>query len=727
MKKNKKLKFISLIFLSLFVLFCQTIVYSAINSTMSIRGDAYARAEADVRITNFRLASATNATSSFEEFGKTHVITELDLTDATSSITYYVEITNYGSADVGIFDITGLPDEVNYSIKNYNLHDKICDDNGTCNSFIKQTYELTLTTTSSYTGSIQLDFDFRTYHTVIYTDITNNNYPTEVIDGGNLNITFTESLKRVQVLSNNTELGYYTSILSGQTITIEDVSSSIELKSREPSAFLVSGELNEVGSEVCIGEECFYIISNDGSTVTLLTKYNLHVGYKHDDTYGTTLLTNPTGKQDVTARAWFAGYTTENPLIGVIPFSKTNYWSNITEYPTYVYNSNSTLYQYVEAYKSYIEQLGVPIDTARLIKVKELESLGCSTTDYNCSAAPNWVYSTTYWTGDAFSSDAIWRVSTDSHFYDNGSGSYANGDTRGVRPVIEIPVGEIEPLVRIESGDLDTAGSEISIGKEHFYVISSDDNTTTMLAKYNLYVGGVHDGTTWTAYGNEATGKQDSTMLGYIEGQTLRNGTTIFSTTNYWESTTSSYPAYVYNKNATIYNYVENYKAYLSTLGSTPKGARVITYEELEALGCDGGNYSCSGAPRWVYSTSYWTGSAAVGWKMWYLYSHSKLTFNYNTEDRYFGVRPVITISKLELSTKIKFTINSTTYYATKGMTWSEWLNSNLSPEEMEQYATNGVYYPEFSYAYIYQNGTQVLFNEQIINNGEYTAKANGD
>ena len=124
-KKKNYLKLFSLIFMILFCCAFQTIVYSAINGTLTVKGDAYARVEADVRITDFRLAKTNKATSSYEEFGKSHIVTEVDLTDATSSITYYIEITNYGSADIGIFDINGLPSGVNYSIKDYNLSDKI--------------------------------------------------------------------------------------------------------------------------------------------------------------------------------------------------------------------------------------------------------------------------------------------------------------------------------------------------------------------------------------------------------------------------------------------------------------------------------------------------------------------------------------------------------------------------------------------------------------------------
>ena len=228
-KKKSYLKLFSLIFLILFCVCFQTIVYSALNSTMKITGNAYARIEADVRITDFGIASVNNATSSYEEFGKNHVVTEVDLVNNLSSITYYLEITNYGSVDVGIFDITGLPSGVNYSIKDYNLHDKICDDSGKCNSFIKKTYELTLTSTSSYTGSVQLNFDFRTYHKVTYTDITNNDYPTEVIDGGNLSITFKEDLNDVLINSNGAELGFYEQVSNGQTITLDNIANDIEV------------------------------------------------------------------------------------------------------------------------------------------------------------------------------------------------------------------------------------------------------------------------------------------------------------------------------------------------------------------------------------------------------------------------------------------------------------------------------------------------------------------
>ena len=148
----------------------------------------------------------------------------------------------------------------------------------------------------------------------------------------------------------------------------------------------------------------------------------------------------------------------------------------------------------------------------------------------------------------------------------------------------------------------------------------------------------------WTAYGDEATGKQDSTMIGF--GTTPSKGTTKFSDTIYWSSSVSSYPAYVYDSNSTLYNYVENYKTYLSTLGVTPIEARLITYEELTSLGCSKSSYSCGNAPSWVYATSYWAGSANSSDRVWLVTSNDRFNNDYYSRDIYRGCRPVITISK---------------------------------------------------------------------------------
>ena len=81
---------ITLIFSIISLVFLSTIAYSAFSSTMNITGMAHARVEANVRITGFRLATSNKATSSYEEFGKNHIVTEVDLLDSSSSILVFI-------------------------------------------------------------------------------------------------------------------------------------------------------------------------------------------------------------------------------------------------------------------------------------------------------------------------------------------------------------------------------------------------------------------------------------------------------------------------------------------------------------------------------------------------------------------------------------------------------------------------------------------------------------
>ena len=194
-------------------------------------------------------------------------------------------------------------------------------------------------------------------------------------------------------------------------------------------------------------------------------------------------------------------------------------------------------------------------------------------------------------------------------------------------------------------------GKEICFDSECFYIISSTDDTVTMLAKYNLYVGNVCEyssSSSCTAYGEEATGKQDLNMIGY--GKTPRKGTIQFSTSPYWHNGGlkieygTSYPAYVYDSNSLIYSYIENYKTYLATLGVTVNEARLISYEELGSLGCSDG--SCSSAPSWIYGTSYWTGTTSDSSDVWSVRNNGDLVRSICRYNYLNGVRPVVVINK---------------------------------------------------------------------------------
>ena len=168
---------------------------------------------------------------------------------------------------------------------------------------------------------------------------------------------------------------------------------------------------------------------------------------------------------------------------------------------------------------------------------------------------------------------------------------------------------------------------------EEFYVLSYDEKTkkAKALAKYNLMVGAIYDSSN-TKTGDVDTnatnyGLQDESMKGYVDGQE-RKGTVAFSDSRYWDDTytpqgSSSYP-WVYDKDeekCTISKYVESYK---TLLGNKDKVSEVslASYEDIEAL------WSTKDKNKWLYSTTYWLGSA---------YSSSDYDVWFVTADDYYN------------------------------------------------------------------------------------------
>ena len=211
---------------------------------------------------------------------------------------------------------------------------------------------------------------------------------------------------------------------------------------------IVSGDGTKVGDEIKIGEEHFYVISNDGTNVSLLAKYNLEVGKRYTKEFGSWQLVeidNASGLQNEKALGFVSGAT---EYYGVLPFSSTNYWYSNglkseygTSYPAYVYDDNASIKTYVENYAVYLEGLGLTIEEARLIKQEELVGLGCDASKITCTTSQyDWVYTTTYWSGSADNNYGLLRVISSGTFFNN---NYNYDLNNGVRPVIVIPASEI--------------------------------------------------------------------------------------------------------------------------------------------------------------------------------------------------------------------------------------------------------------------------------------------
>ena len=177
-----------------------------------------------------------------------------------------------------------------------------------------------------------------------------------------------------------------------------------------------------------------------------------------------------------------------------------------------------------------------------------------------------------------------------------------------------------------------SVGDEFCLENECFNVIKDNGTTVDALAKQKV---------------NTETSRQDANA-----------NTLAFSENNYWVDASnkllskygSSYTANVFDGNSNLYAPVQNYKTYLkNTLGKTSVDARLITYEELTGLGCNGSEKNCKSAPSWVYSTNYWTASARNIYSVWAVYSYENFG-NYIFDNSVNGgLRPVITISKSDI------------------------------------------------------------------------------
>lgn len=173
---------------------------------------------------------------------------------------------------------------------------------------------------------------------------------------------------------------------------------------------------------------------------------------------------------------------------------------------------------------------------------------------------------------------------------------------------------------------------------ECFYVVSSDSDETVLLSQYNLNVGANPK--------VEETGLQDSDVKGYVTSGTTY-GTVRFSIDHYWSSYAQSYPIDVYENSDSINYYVENYGDYLEENGVTLEQIRLLTYDEATSsnIGCVGdSSYSCSSAPAWIYSTSYWLGTAYNESYVWYILSNGTFGAGGYGVANEKGVRPVIKI-----------------------------------------------------------------------------------
>lgn len=251
MKKEFNIKWIYLFIL--IVVGFLTIGYATIDLDISIENlVANIRMEKDIRVTSISVDSSTSeSVSNYENYNVSSVYGNITLPNEDSTITYKVQVTNIEGPEMGILDITGLDENLKYELTGYSLEEKLCDENNNCSLgsvaefYITLKYDTDGYNSDNITYTFEMNFDFRSFHTVTYTSFTNDSqYKVYVMDGADFSQTFSEEINGIDVKMG----GFYISDLtfSNSTITIPDVSGDIEIINLEGLTFLSGIELNYV-------------------------------------------------------------------------------------------------------------------------------------------------------------------------------------------------------------------------------------------------------------------------------------------------------------------------------------------------------------------------------------------------------------------------------------------------------------------------------------------------
>ena len=112
----------------------------------------------------------------------------------------------------------------------------------------------------------------------------------------------------------------------------------------------------KIGREICFEEECFNIISSNSDTVTMLAKEKIDL-----------TTTNP--RQNENAESILFA----NDRYWVVPGGGFNLKSKYgLGYPAFIYDENSNLYQYVEAYENKLRNTGISSVSASLISIEQV-------------------------------------------------------------------------------------------------------------------------------------------------------------------------------------------------------------------------------------------------------------------------------------------------------------------------------------------------------------------
>ena len=213
---------------------------------------------------------------------------------------------------------------------------------------------------------------------------------------------------------------------------------------------IIPGTKYGLGNEFCFGNECFTVLSNDGTNVRALANKNIttNIGTAQAPVYPK--------QSDNTEKISFsnAQYWLEPNSTNLLPKYKDNY--SISKYgygySNYVYDNNSNLYPIIKKYEEYLKNiLHVNVVDTGLALVDDLENAGCEYAGYGLYGCYNnkvkFKNDTCFWLGNVSSSYGEYYLGAHEGPMTEDNSIMSSGTdfeyVSGVRPLIKIPISEI--------------------------------------------------------------------------------------------------------------------------------------------------------------------------------------------------------------------------------------------------------------------------------------------
>ena len=294
----------------LFLIFLLTIGFSAFQNELIVHDMwAIVRVKKDIRVTGINLNNVANdGVSYWEEYNVSKIEASIGLPSSNSTVTYEIPITNIGNAEMGIYSITGLPNNLNYSISGYTLKDKLCDDTNTSKCSLGSVSTLLITIGYSENGydststdyEIDLNFEFKRYFTITYHDFDSTvGLANGILQNESKEITFTNTNGIPIGVSVTSATSSYTS----PTLILSNAMGNIDIYKKHSITYVLDGGVQASGQPTLIATN---------ETITLLDatkeEYNFGGWYTNSDFEGeaVTILSDVTN--DITLYAQWSQY-----------------------------------------------------------------------------------------------------------------------------------------------------------------------------------------------------------------------------------------------------------------------------------------------------------------------------------------------------------------------------------------------------------------------------------